>query len=131
MDEDAETLEQLQTALLRERYHVLAAVDGDAALRLATTANPDLIVSDLLLAGMDGYEVWKKLRADQSTRRIPILVTSALMIPNSNQPWRPTPDTDWQLRILPQRVGAVRARIWSRHRYSGTSKCFDPGLPIH
>jgi len=97
MDEDAETLEQLQTALLREQYHVLAAVDGDAALRLAASANPDLIVSDLLLAGLDGYEVWKRLRTDPSTRHIPILVTSALTIPRSNQPWRPTPDTEWQL----------------------------------
>jgi len=97
MDEDAETLEQLQTALLRERYHVLAAVDGDAALRLASSARPDLIVSDLLLAGLDGYEVWKRLRADQSTKHIPILVTSALTIPRSNQPWRPSPDMEWQL----------------------------------
>jgi len=97
MDEDAVTLEQLQTALLREQYHVLAAVDGDAALRLASSANPDLIVSDLLLAGLDGYEVWKRLRADSATKHIPILVTSALTIPRSNQLWRPTPDTEWQL----------------------------------
>lgn len=97
MDEDAETLEQLQTALLRERYNVVAAVDGDAALRLASSANPDLIVSDLLLVGLDGYEVWKRLRADKATKHIPILATSALTIPRSNQPWRPTPDTEWQM----------------------------------
>ena len=96
MDEDAETLEQLQTMLQREQYHVLAAVDGHAGLRLARTAHPDLIVSDLLLADLDGYEVWKILRADKETAHIPILVTSALIIPR-NEPWRPAPDTDWQL----------------------------------
>ncbi len=97
MDEDADTLEQLQTALLRDRYNVLAAVDGDAALRLATTAQPDLIVSDLLLAGLDGYEVWKILRTNPATAQTPILVTSALNVPLSNQPWRAAPDTEWQL----------------------------------
>ncbi|MBN1221357.1 MAG: response regulator [Anaerolineae bacterium] len=97
MDEDAETLEQLQTMLLRVQYHVLAAVDGHAALRLARTAKPDLIVSDLLLSSLDGYEVWRILRTDPETAHIPILVTSALTIPESNQPWRPTPDSEWQL----------------------------------
>ena len=53
MDEDAETLEQLQSMLQREGYNVLVAVDGNAGLRLATTAKPNLIVSDLLLAGLE------------------------------------------------------------------------------
>jgi signal transduction histidine kinase len=97
MDEDAETLEQLQTVLQRERYHVLAAVDGHAALRLARTTKPDLIVSDLLLADLNGYEVWKILRADIETAHIPILVVSALTIPPCQEPWRPTPDIEWQL----------------------------------
>lgn len=97
MDEDADTLEQLQTILQRAQYQVLAAVDGHAALRLARTAKPNLIVSDLLLTGQDGYEVWKTLRADKETAHIPILVTSALTIPAPNEPWRPTPDTEWQL----------------------------------
>jgi signal transduction histidine kinase len=124
MDEDAETLEQLQTALLRERYHVLAAVDGDAALRLATTANPNLIVSDILLAGLDGYEVWKRLRANKSTAHIPILVTSALTIPRSNKPWRPTPDTEWQLltydAFLPKPIDLPRfVRVVEKILYPG------------
>lgn len=97
MDEDAETLEQLQTMLQRVKYHVLAAADGNAALRLARTAKPDLIVSDLLLASLNGYEVWQILRAEKETAHIPILVTSALTIPANNQPWRPTPDSEWQL----------------------------------
>jgi signal transduction histidine kinase len=97
MDEDAETLEQLQTVLQRERYQVLAAVDGHAALRLVKTAKPDLVVSDLLLASLDGYEVWKILRRDKETAHIPILVTSAFTVPPCNEPWRPTPDAPWQI----------------------------------
>ncbi len=97
MDEDAETLEQLQTVLQREGYKVFVAADGIAALRLATMSSPDLIVSDVLLAGLDGYEVWHKLRASQETADIPILVTSALNIPPKNQAWRPTPDAEWRV----------------------------------
>jgi signal transduction histidine kinase len=112
MDEDAETLEQLQTVLQRKRYQVLAAVDGHAALRLARTAKPDLIVSDLLLAGLNGYEVWKILRSDKETAHIPILVVSALTIPPCNEPWRPTPDTEWQLlsydALLPKPIDLRR-----------------------
>jgi signal transduction histidine kinase len=97
MDEDPEILEQLQTTLQRAGYKVLVAVDGHAALRHAQTQKPDLIVSDLLLAGMDGYQVWKALRTDKTSASIPILVISALNIPTSNEPWRPSPNAEWQL----------------------------------
>lgn len=97
MDEDPETLEQLQTTLQRAGYQVLVAVDGHAALRLAQNRRPNLIVSDLLLAGLDGYHVWKTFRGDRENPPIPILVISALNIPASNEPWRPSPNAEWQL----------------------------------
>ncbi len=97
MDEDTETLEQLQTALTREGYQVRVAVDGQAALRLIETTPPDLIVSDLLLATLDGYRVWSQIRANRNLPRIPIVALSALAIPPNNEAWRPTPDAEWQL----------------------------------
>ncbi len=97
MDADPETLEQLQTTLRREGYSVFVAVDGHAALRRVSQHRPDLIVSDLLLAGLDGYQVWKILRADKTNASIPVLVVSALAIPPSNEPWRPNPNSEWQL----------------------------------
>lgn len=97
MDEDTDLLERLQTSLQREGYQVLVAVDGRAALRLIKTNTPDLIVSDLLLASLDGYEVWKMIRADKDLPRIPILALSALSIPPNNQAWRPASNSEWQL----------------------------------
>ncbi len=97
MDEDPETLEQLQTTLQRAGYNVLVAVDGHAALRLAQTRKPQLIVSDLFLAGLDGYQVWKTFRADRKNTAIPILVISAMNIPANNEPWRPSSNAEWQL----------------------------------
>jgi signal transduction histidine kinase len=50
-----------------------------------------------LLAGLDGYQVWKAFRADKENAPVPILVTSALNIPANNEPWRPSPNAEWQL----------------------------------
>jgi signal transduction histidine kinase len=97
MDEDPDTLEQLQTMLQRAGHNVLVTVDGHAALRIAQSKKPDLIVSDLLLAGLDGYQVWKAFRADKANLAIPILVISALTVPANNEPWRPSPNAEWQL----------------------------------
>lgn len=97
LDEDMDTLERLQTTLQREGYQVRVAADGRAALRLIETSPPDLIVSNLLLAGVDGYEVWRAVRANRALPRIPILVISALTVPPNNEAWRPTANAEWQL----------------------------------
>jgi signal transduction histidine kinase len=82
MDEDAETLEKLQSILRREDFRVLVAADGQAGLRLARRERPDLIILDLLLAGIDGIQVCQELREDETTRSIPILLHTALSIPD-------------------------------------------------
>lgn len=81
MDEDAETLEKLQGVLRREGFRVLVAADGQAGLRLARQ-QPDLIILDLLLAGLDGIQVCQQLREEETTRHIPILLHTALAIPD-------------------------------------------------
>ena len=133
MDEDTETLEQLQTTLQREGYHVLVAVDGHAALRLARSMKPDLIVSDLLLAGLDGYEVWQILRSDKELPTIPTLVLSALTIPPRDTPWRPNRNAEWRLlnydAFLPKPVDLRRfVRVVKRLLYPETAEAI-PGGP--
>ncbi|MFQ5614804.1 MAG: ATP-binding protein, partial [Anaerolineae bacterium] len=96
LDADAENLEKLQTMLSRHGFSVLIAADGQAGLRLARSARPALVVLDLLLGGMDGAEVCRRLRRDEATRDIPILLLSALDLPDRNEPWRPTALSDWQ-----------------------------------
>jgi signal transduction histidine kinase len=114
MDEDAESLEKLQTLFQREGAYVLVAADGTAALRLAKTGRPDLIISDLLLAGLDGYEVWPKIRADKEIPNAPVLVVSALDIPSPDKPWRPNPNAEWRLlsydAFLPKPVDLRRLK---------------------
>jgi CheY-like chemotaxis protein len=78
VDDDAGIRDLLEIALEEEGYRVYTAVDG-AALQLAHDRQPALILLDLMMPGMDGFEVSQRLRADPATAHIPIIVMSALL----------------------------------------------------
>ncbi len=65
------------TRLLRDRFLVEAVADGVTALARARALPPDLILSDVMMPGMDGYELLQALRADERTRGIPVILLSA------------------------------------------------------
>ena len=67
----------LARRLERRRYTVLLAVDGQQAVSIARVARPDLILMDLGLPGIDGWEATALLKQDIDTRHIPIIVLSA------------------------------------------------------
>ena len=68
----------LMTGLLRDDYKVKAAIDGEKALRIAQAMpQPDLILLDIMMPGMDGYEVCRRLKADAATRDIPLIFLTA------------------------------------------------------
>ncbi len=63
---------------LRDHYNILAAKGGEKALKLAREKNPDIILLDVMMPGMDGYEVIDRLKADERTRDIPVIFVTAL-----------------------------------------------------
>ena len=67
----------LARRLVRRGYGVVAAVDGQDALAKARSARPDLILMDLGLPVMDGWEATRRLKGDPATRHMPIIVLSA------------------------------------------------------
>ncbi|MEV4726878.1 ATP-binding protein, partial [Micromonospora humida] len=75
-DDNADMREYLHR-LLRSRYDVTAVGDGIAALARARTAPPDLIVSDVMMPGLDGLELVAALRAEPRTMGVPVLLLSA------------------------------------------------------
>jgi CheY-like chemotaxis protein len=77
VDDDEATVEFLAVALEQAGYGVLSAVGG-GALRLATERHPAVILLDLMMPGMDGVEVGRRLRADPATADIPIVAMSAV-----------------------------------------------------
>lgn len=76
VDDDPVIVDVLRAALEDEGYTVFAAVNG-AALPLARQVQPGVILLDIMMPGMDGVEVSKRLRADPVTARIPIVAMSA------------------------------------------------------
>jgi CheY-like chemotaxis protein len=67
-----------ETALKRHGFTVVAAVDGEEALRLARAAPPDLVLLDLIIPRMQGFEVLRALKADPATAPIPVVILSNL-----------------------------------------------------
>ena len=63
---------------LRPDYRLGVALDGEAALRDIQTNPPDLVLLDIVMPGLDGYEVCRRLRAQESTRDLPIMFLSSL-----------------------------------------------------
>ncbi len=77
--EDERDIQDLVEFNLRQSgYRVLKAADGLDGLRLAQSEKPDLVVLDLMLPGLDGKEVCRRLKQGESTRTIPILMLTAL-----------------------------------------------------
>ncbi len=64
-------------SLLARDYEVLSASDGAAALEVAISAPPDLVLSDVMMPRLDGFGLLKALRADQRTRHVPVILVSA------------------------------------------------------
>jgi CheY-like chemotaxis protein len=77
--EDDRFLRKASSMALRRRgYEVIEAVDGEEALRLAQAPAPDLILLDLIMPKMQGFEVLRRLKADPATRAIPVIVLTNL-----------------------------------------------------
>ncbi len=69
--------DMLSRRLQRRGYSVVTAEDGEKGLLLARSEAPDLVLMDISLPAMDGWEVTRLLKANQSTRHIPIIALTA------------------------------------------------------
>ena len=77
VDDDERVRSLLRLALARSGLVVLEAPDGAAALDLVRRARPDLVLLDMMMPGLGGLEVCRRLRADPATRTLPVLMLSA------------------------------------------------------
>jgi adenylate cyclase len=78
VDDNASNRDLLSRRLVREGYRVTAAASGAAALALTATESFDLLLLDLMMPGMSGFEVLSRVKAEESTRHIPVIMISAL-----------------------------------------------------
>ena len=77
VEDDPATLRLMDYTLRHEGYQVLTASNGLEGLRKARNDAPDLIIMDVMLPGMDGFEVCHQLRAEPATAHLPVLMLSA------------------------------------------------------
>ncbi len=78
VDDNIQNVELLQAYLEDLPVKTLTAENGIQALEMVKTHQPDLILLDIMMPGMSGFEVCKKLKSDPSTRDIPIIMVTAL-----------------------------------------------------
>ncbi len=77
--EDESALQKTFSEVLdQEGYKVMSALDGELGLRLAKQKKPDLILLDLILPKIHGFEVLKELKGDEATKDIPVIVLTNL-----------------------------------------------------
>ncbi|MFQ5511180.1 MAG: response regulator [Candidatus Krumholzibacteriia bacterium] len=77
VDDEEDILELVEFNLAREGYSVLRVTTGEEALQVARSRNPDLVLLDLMLPGVDGLEVCKRLKRGEATRNIPVIMLTA------------------------------------------------------
>lgn len=77
VDDNKNNLQVLGNVLNESKYRVAMAINGNTALRLAEKTHPDLIVLDIMMPEMDGFEVCKRLKADAKTADIPVIFLTA------------------------------------------------------
>ena len=76
-EDDPSSLRLLVYALQHEGYQVVTATNGLEGLKKALKEQPDLVILDVMLPGMDGFEVCHRLRSEPQTSQLPILMLSA------------------------------------------------------
>ena len=77
VDDEDHILSLVRLSLSLDKYYIVTAKDGEEALRIVEEISPDLIVLDLMMPKLHGYEVCRILKKDPVKRHIPIIILSA------------------------------------------------------
>lgn len=78
VDDEPVGRETLEALLLAEGYELAFAANGPEALAQAAALNPDVILLDVMMPGMDGFEVCRRLRASPAVAEVPVIFVTAL-----------------------------------------------------
>lgn len=77
IEDDVEMIELLKLVLERRGFEFSSAENGEAGLEAIRLQKPDLILLDLMMPEMDGWEVYRRLKLDETTREIPVVIVTA------------------------------------------------------
>lgn len=114
VEDDTDNRRIVARALAVEGYEVLEAVDGVQALARAQAEHPDLILMDLALPNMDGWEATRRLKSDAGTRAIPVVALTAIAMRGDEEQARAAGCDDYISK--PARPMAIREIV---KKYTG------------
>jgi len=77
VDDNKETQCLMETLLMKEGHQVTAAANGEKAMEITRKERPGLIISDILMPGMDGFELCRQVKADPALQRVPFIFYTA------------------------------------------------------
>jgi two-component system cell cycle response regulator len=77
IEDEPDQIAMVSLRLEKNGYIAIASMDGEKGLKKAAEEKPDLILLDIIMPGMDGFEVARRLRANPVTKHIPIITTTA------------------------------------------------------
>lgn len=77
VDDEPQYVEMLTMRLEANRYEVVGANNGEEALKKAESDRPNLVLLDVMMPGMDGFEVLRRLRMNEVTKKIPVVMLTA------------------------------------------------------
>ena len=78
VDDDEKNIKLLKAYLQAEKYKIFQALNGEEALKMVNDFNPDLILLDVMMPGIDGFEVCTRLKTEEKTKMIPVVMVTAL-----------------------------------------------------
>ena len=78
VDDDPIILRLLASRLKNSGYDVVSAIDGESGLKKAIAKKPDLVLLDIIMPGLNGFEVCKRLKENDKTKDIPVIMLTAL-----------------------------------------------------
>jgi len=77
IEDDPEMIDLIRLILVRRGFEVLGASGGNAGIKAVREQLPDLVLLDLMMPDMDGWEVYQQMKANEATRDIPVVVVTA------------------------------------------------------
>ena len=129
VDDEKSLRDALEMTFSREGYTVLQAGDGPEALETARAQLPDVVLLDVMMPGMDGYEVCKRLRSHYRTRHIPVILLTAKGTEEDKLEGLQGGANDYMLK--PWNKRELVTRVHNHLEWAKTQKAVNPltGLP--
>lgn len=119
MDDEPHIVELVGYTLRREGFEVNTAADGQAALARLRAEEPDLVILDLMLPGLDGREVCRRIRGESAVPVIMLTARGHEVEPSGREPLRVA-----GLRLEPATREVLLEHLWG-HDFEGTTRTVD------